>query len=142
MKEKQREDIQQRIQKRSESLKLKSSHAAKLIKEQKEKLGQNSEDHKLRLKSSFEQIRLNNIRQIKIENMERKHIEEKVTNRLNKFSNLRLEKLEETKTKFINRSARSEDHFKFQWKKLEEKEIEKKEYLKEKAFDKFANYVY
>jgi len=141
MKEKQKDDAEKRKNKRSESLKMHSSAFARQMRDRREKLSKEKEEQKLKHLSSLEKIKLNNIRKIELEELYRKETEMKVLGKLHKISDLKFGQMEATKTKFMSKSVKSEEHISSQLKLLREQELERNEHLREKAFSKFATYV-
>jgi len=141
MKEKQKDNAEQKLQQRAESLKIKKRVNSQILKERKEKLMHKDEEHKQKIQNALESIKLNNIRKLKHIDIERKRTETKLMQKLTKFSELRLNKLEAAKTMCHSKSTKSLDHLKYKWKVLSDKEIEKCETLKERAFSKFASFV-
>jgi len=141
MKEKQKDNAEQKLQQRAESLKIKKRVYSQVIKEREEKLIHEDKEHKQKIKNNLENIKLNNRMKLKRIDNERKQTEARLMGKHSKFSKSRLNQLEATKTMYHSKTTKSLDHLKYQWKVLSDKEIEKSETLKERAFSKFASFV-
>ncbi len=141
MKNRKEEMVEEALNKRMETMENKKSAMEKILKENEEKKLQILEEIKNKNKLTEEVIQTNmHLKAEKIEE-ERLNHEKKTKERLTRISEHRHTRLQETMENFLDNSHRSLDHFKKNWKRLEESKEKKQEELKAKAFDKYVGWV-
>ena len=141
MREKKEEDFMQTSMRRTESMNLKGSKIAKLLRENKEKQIQKSEEEFRKTQKTLEKIKYNNMKRDRSIEDNRKQTKEQVLDKIYKYSNSRKQLMDEAINQNYLKSCKNQDYIKTQWKMLTEKELERTEVIKEHSFLKFKSFV-
>jgi len=141
MRDKKEEDLTNKLKGRTESMKLKGSKIAKLLRENKEKKIKKSEELFRKTQKTLEKIKFNTMKRDQSIEDNRKQTKEQVLDKLSKYSNSRKQLLDEAMDQNYLKSCKNQDYIKTQWKILTEKEVQKTEVIKEHSFLKFKSFV-
>jgi len=141
MKERKLEFQENKQHARISSMHEKERLQSKMLKDNEDKKNHQLEEMRLKSLDAIEMINTNmNKRAEQIEG-ERKKNELLTINKIIRITENRKDNQNRKMDEFTANTTKSMDNFKDNWGMLIEQEKEKREYLKEKAFDKFAKWV-
>ena len=141
MKEKRQDDSQNKLLKRSESLKMRGAIMGKVMKENQQRKIKESEEHLLKIHQAAENSKLRFIRRSESIEEERRKTDLELKLKMDKLCEGKRKNMEDIQNKFFTRSANSISHIKTQWQIINERELEKEKNMEEKAFDKYTQHV-